>query len=159
MPDPSRGEGPRLLWIGLRTAHRGLIQVAREAMGVAGLGLDGDHATHDRSPQRQLTLITTDDLGVISSHLGRPVEPMLLRRNLLVECRGAPLSRGVSYRLGDMVFLVTGPCEPCSRIREALGPDGLNAMRGHGGVTAKIIRGGKLSLGEPLIQLQYDLFQ
>lgn len=159
MADPSRGEGLRLLWIGLRTAHRGPIQVAREAMGLAGQGLDGDHATHGRSPHRQLTLITIDDLRAISSRLGRPVEPALLRRNLLVECHGAPLSKGVSYRLGDMVFLVTGPCEPCSRIREVLGPDGLNAMRGHGGVTAKVIRGGKLGLEEPLIQLQYDLFQ
>ena len=159
MVDASPGDGPRLLWIGLRTAHRVPVRVVNEAVAQAGRGLAGDHAVKGRSTLRQLTLISADDLRTLSNRLGEPVEPMLLRRNLLVECHGASLTRGESYRLGEMTFIVTGPCEPCSRIREVLGPDGFKAMRAHGGVTARIVQGGRLRCGDALMQLQSDLFR
>ena len=148
----------RLIWIGLRPERRAAIDERISAVAKADSGLVGDRATQGRHSHRQLTLITTTDLEVLARSLGRKVEPAELRRNLLME--GSPSwKKGLQYRLGDVLLEVTGPCEPCGRMREVLGQSGYLAMRGHGGVIARILRGGLLELGQLLLPAQMDLFE
>jgi MOSC domain-containing protein YiiM len=147
----------RLESIWLRPA-RGVAAVGvQEALAVAGRGLEGDRSAGGRGGgRRQVTLLQYEHVPVLAALLGRPaLEASLLRRNLVVSGMNLLAARSplpqVPLRLwlGDEVELeVTGPCEPCSRMEEALGPGGYAAMRGHGGVTARVLRGGRLRVGD-----------
>ncbi len=127
-------------------------------MALTGLGLDGDrHARRavGRAGTRHVTLIQAEHLVTIAALLGRPeaLDPSLLRRNLVV--RGIPLLalKGLRFTIGDAVLEGTGPCHPCSRMEEALGVGGYQAMRGHGGITAVVIEGGQINVGESVTAL------
>ena len=75
------------------------------------------------------------------------IAPTTLRRNVVVS--GLPLIalKGRRFRIGDVLLEGTEPCDPCSRMEAALGPGGYNAMRGHGGLCARILDGGTLRIG------------
>lgn len=110
-------------------------------------GLVGDHG---RAGKRAVTLFQAEHLGVVTGFLGReaPVPAEVLRRNIGVAGVNLSALRGVELRLGTAVVRITVPCAPCSRMEDALGPGGYNAMRGHGGWCAEVVRPGRIALGD-----------
>lgn len=147
---PRRG---RLCWIGLRPARDVPMQAVDSAQVVAGAGLVGDRYKGG-SGKRGVTLLQAEHLPAIAGLSGREaVDPATLRRNLLVA--GIPLIalKGRRFRIGEVLLEGTGPCDPCSRMEAALGPGGYNAMRGHGGLTARVLEGGRLRIDDEVIAL------
>lgn len=135
-------------WIGLRPARDVPMQSVDRVEAVAGKGLRGDRYGSG-SGKRGITLIQAEHLPAIAALAGLDaLEPSTLRRNVVVS--GLPLIalKGRRFRIGDAICEGTSPCDPCSRMEAALGPGGYNAMRGHGGLCARILEGGTLRIGD-----------
>ena len=160
----------RLDSIFLRPARGQPALAVPEVQAVAERGLLGDRSSLRVSSRiggskRQVSLIQAEHLPVIAALLEvERVDPMLLRRNLLVSGLNLVAARSLfkdhplQLRIGAVLLEVTGPCDPCSSMEAALGPGGYNAMRGHGGVTARILCDGWLQTGmavhcEPVLPL------
>lgn len=113
-------------------------------------GLSGDHA---RAGKRALTLIQKEHLPAIAALAGLQgeLDPGDLRRNIVVSGLNLLAFRKARLRIGQAVIEVTGPCPPCSRMEEVLGPGGYNAMRGHGGVYAEVVEPGRIALDDPVV--------
>ena len=79
------------------------------------------------------------------------VTPDMLRRNIMVSGINLKALQDAKFKIGEDVILQgTGNCVPCSRMEEALGEGGYNVMRGHGGITSKVIQGGKIKYGDKI---------
>lgn len=138
----------RVEWIGLRPARREEVRSVEEALA-DDAGLVGDRG---RRGPRAVTLIQWEHLSVIGALLdARPVDPTLLRRNIAVSGINLLGLKGREIRVGEALLRVTGPCAPCSRMEEVLGEGGYAAVRGHGGVTAEVVAGGSIRLGDAVM--------
>lgn len=138
----------RVTWIGLRPGRREAM-VAVESAEVGVTGLEGDRA---RAGKRAVTLVQAEHLAVIGAFLGTgPVAAEVLRRNLVVGGINLMGLRGREVAVGTAVLRVTGPCAPCSRMEEAFGHGGYAAVRGHGGMTAEVLRPGRVAIGDAVL--------
>jgi MOSC domain-containing protein YiiM len=144
----------KLEWIGIRTAHRAPVQVVDSVHAVADLGLIGDRYAESPGTKRQVTLLQAEHLPVIAALTGHAtVPPEWLRRNLVVMGINLLALKNRQFRIGTALLEGTGLCQPCSRMEEMLGPGGYNAMRGHGGITARVLESGVMCKGDPVLCL------
>jgi len=141
-------------WIGVRPSRRVPSIQVDSVEARPGAGLTGDRFSGNVQSKRQVTLIQFEHLDVMARLLQREsIDPALLRRNIVVSDINLLALNGATFRIGSAIFEGSGNCHPCSRMEEALGSGGYNAMRGHGGITAKVIEGGVIRVGDDVCLL------
>lgn len=138
----------RVEWIAVRPARGKSMQVVDRVAVSPVSGLIGDRYA-GRTGTRHLSLLQCEHLPVIASVLGvDEIDPRLLRRNFLVRGINLLALKDKVARIGSVLIEITGACHPCSRMETRLGPGGYNAMRGHGGVTARVLEAGTIRVGD-----------
>ncbi len=132
-------------WLGVRPERRAPVQTL-ESVEITGSGLAGDR--YASGGKRAVTLIQHEHLAVIAALAGSDaVDPALLRRNIVVGGINLLGLRKHCFRIGTAILEGTGICAPCSYMEETLGPGGYSAVRGHGGITARVVKPGNASVG------------
>lgn len=140
-------------WIGLRPGRREPLQAVESAMLTPDGGLIGDRYGKPGG-RRQVTLIAVEDIAAIARFLRRErVTPEDLRRNIVLEGINPTAMKGRRLSIGAAVLEATGECHPCSRMEETFGPGGYNAVRGRGGITARVLTGGVIRIGDSVERL------
>jgi MOSC domain-containing protein YiiM len=112
--------------------------------------------TGEAAQKREVTLFQAEHLRAVGAWMGlAELDASRLRRNLvvsginLISMRSLWKAVILEWCVGDeAVFQITGSCDPCSRMETELGFAGYNAMRGHGGVTARVVAGGSIRVGD-----------
>ena len=141
----------RVHWIGVRPDRRAEVQAVETVVVSAETGLAGDHYSGRPGSKRQVTLIQAEHLDAVAAILGvGHIAPEQTRRNIAVRGINLLALHNRRFRIGSVLLEGTGYCHPCSRMEQNLGLGGYNAMRGHGGITARVLEGGLVRIGDPV---------
>lgn len=138
----------RVTWIGVRPARDAPMRALDHVELQTDRGLAGDRAAKRAGRKRQVSLMQSEHLEVLTKLLRRDaIDPALLRRNLVVEGVNLRALMRRPFAIGDCVLEGSGECQPCAKMEAALGDGGYSAMRGHGGIVARVVQGGVIAVG------------
>ena len=147
----------RVTWLGLRPERRAPVEVLQTFQLETGRGVLGDRYSR-LDGDRQVTLIGAENLAAIGAFLGGgPIDPQAVRRNVVVQGLNLLALKERRFRIGDAILETSGECHPCSRMEEVLGVGGYNAMRGQGGITARVLHGGAVRIGDAVERFDGEL--
>ena len=140
-------------YISLRRKRAEPVEVVDKIMAIEQKGLEGDRYKNSGGP-RQVTLIQREHIDSIAAFLNKEkIDPSLLRRNIVVRGINLLALKEKQFNIGEAVLEYSGDCHPCSRMEENLGNGGYNAMRGLGGITARVIRSGTITVGDTVVPI------
>ena len=151
---PQEGE---VVWIGVRPEKRADMNVVKKVKAKFETGLEGDR--YQKDGKRQVTAIQFEHLLAATAIMKTPVRPEMVRRNIVVKGLNLLALKEQQFKIGSVILETTGQCHPCSRMEENLGAGGYNAMRGHGGITARIIKSGEIKMGDKVSLHQVKTFE
>ena len=155
VPDIFCPKSGKIDWIGIRPHKQQALISLDRVEAIRDLGLEGDHYNKPGG-KRQITLIQAEHLPLIAGFLRiQSIDPLLTRRNLVISGINLRALEQKKVKIGKQVILqLTGPCHPCYRMEENLGVGGYTAMIGYGGMTARVLKGGYIELGDK-VELLY----
>jgi MOSC domain-containing protein YiiM len=128
-----------------------------EVAALEGCGLAGDRYCEGTGHWSrfgrvcQVTLIAAEDLDAIEKETGIRVRDGEHRRNVVT--RGMSLKtlrRGERFRVGNVVFEYRGPRSVCRYIERLTEPGMTQALKGRGGICARVIENGKLRVDDEI---------
>ena len=121
-----------------------------EVRTIEGCGIEGDRYCEGTGfwsrygDVCEVTLIESENLDYIRSEIGIRVKNGEHRRNIIT--RGIRLGdlRRKRFRVGEAVLEYDRPRPPCRHVQDLSEPGMRGALKGRGGICARVVRGGKI---------------
>lgn len=144
----------QLQGIAIKYAKRTPLILVNEALVTVQNGIQGDCCGARR--KRQITLLSRHSWDAACQDLGTVISWQMRRANILVDkMQFNANSIGERILIGeDVVLEITGETTPCERmdqvycgLKSALTPDW------RGGITARILRGGHIKIGDRVLKM------
>jgi MOSC domain-containing protein YiiM len=123
-----------------------------EATARAGLGLEGDryYRPEGNEPDREITLIEAESIEELNRK-GVAFEIAESRRNVVT--RGVSLNDlvGRQFHVGAVRLEGIRLCDPCGHLEKLTRPGVRQGLDNRGGLRARIVEGGPIRVGDPVI--------
>ena len=140
---------PRLQSIHLAKATRLPMRAFDSAEVEAGRGIIGDR--YHGTKHRHVTVQSAESLAEATAAYGADVPAELTRRNLTVDGGRVPREPGARITVGPVVLEVVRVAAPCKLLDDTLGRGAQEALRRRGGSIFRVLEGGEISLGVPVL--------
>jgi MOSC domain-containing protein YiiM len=144
---------------GIYLAREGGAPVERveEVEALKGCGLKGDRYCSGTGHWSrfgrdcEVTFVQAEDLDRIELKTGLQVKNGEHRRNIVT--RGVSLKdlRRARFRIGEALFGHARPCSVCRHIERLTEPGMTHALRGRGGMCAKVLESGWVRSGDVIV--------
>ena len=118
----------------------------REACCIAGRGIEGDRYLDFKDDYKgQITFFASEVFERLCAQFGiRDKSPGILRRNIITDGVDLNALIGTEFEVQGVRFLGTQECAPCYWMNTAFADGAEDALKGHGGLRAKILSDGVL---------------
>lgn len=112
------------------------------------IGIEGDrHAGEHRA----VSIVCTGELARAAADLGiEQIDGLRTRRNIVVDLDELPRTHGAEFSIGDVRLAVWRDCAPCNLMDETFGDGASTALRQRAGITASVVQGGTVRVGDAL---------
>lgn len=112
---------------------------------LAGQGLMGDRYLGHRADYKgQITFFAIETHDRLCREFGKQLPPWVYRRNVITHDVDLNKLIGIEFELQGVRFAGTEECRPCLWMEQAFGPGAEEALRGFGGLRARILTDGRL---------------
>ncbi len=141
--------------------ERGLPKQPADAIEVVPAGVVGDFNRYRTEklhgdPDSALLLMTTDNVAELRRE-GWPIRPGDFGENVAIDgVAYRAFQPATTWRIGDVVAQVSRPCDPCTflyllpYVGETNGPRFLKTTLGRRGWYARVLRPGRIRVGDPV---------
>ena len=128
---------------------------AQEIECVAGRGIRGDRYFDFRENYKgQITFFSREVFDLMSERFGLTTKSAaVLRRNVIVSRIDLMTLIGADFELQGVQFRGTVHCAPCHWMNDAFAPGAEEFLAGRGGLRARILSDGPLTIGEARLKI------
>lgn len=149
-----------VLHLFIATARGAPMQSLGTVEALADTGLAGDRygrlksrgggASGKPDPTREVTLIESENIEYFLAQTGHVLAMSDPRRNIVTA--GIRLNDlcGRTFQIGTATFEGIELCEPCNPLKRRTHPELVRVLRHRGGLRARIVQGGMLSVGDAI---------